>query len=76
LEKRSAGCKNAEPLQVIGAADSGFALVEQVVEGDGAMEQLSRQEALDSFDLPSGPLIRGRLLLGNVVRNTSCRARS
>jgi hypothetical protein len=36
---------NDEPLQVIGAADSGFALVEQVVEGGGAVERLSRQEA-------------------------------
>jgi hypothetical protein len=52
--------KDGEPVQVIGAADSGFALIEQDVEGDWAVEQLVRQEALDSFDLSSGPLIRGR----------------
>jgi hypothetical protein len=50
------------PAQVIEPAGHSFSLTEQNVEGDWALERISRQEALDPFDLSSGPLIRGRLL--------------
>ncbi len=50
------------PTQVVAPTDAGFALIEQDVESHEAIEQISRQETLDPFDLSSGPLIRGRLL--------------
>lgn len=52
-----------EPAQVCVRPDGGFPLVEQEVERqEGAVEQISWQEALDPFDVSAGPLIRGRLL--------------
>lgn len=51
-----------EPVQTAEPPDDLFALVEQDVDGDAAIEQISRQEALNPFDLAAGPLVRGRLL--------------
>jgi len=52
-----------EPTRVCVRPDAGFLLVEEEVESQVAtVEQISRQEAFDPFDLSAGPLIRGRLL--------------
>ena len=55
-------------VQTIGAADTGFALVERDLpqlpsaERDTLVQQIARDEAAAPFDLATGPLIRGQLL--------------
>ena len=55
-----------EAVQVIGPAGSGFALKERdlctSVDVHGELQRLIAEEAATSFDLQSGPLIRGQLL--------------
>jgi len=55
-----------EAVQVIGPAGSGFALKERdlctSVDVHGELQRLTAEEAATSFDLQSGPLIRGQLL--------------
>ncbi|WP_408953367.1 amino acid adenylation domain-containing protein [Lysobacter sp. Hz 25] len=59
---------DGEPVQLIAAADAGFALIEHDLREldetacEHALAGLSLQEARAPFDLARGPLIRGRLL--------------
>lgn len=63
---RSTFCcdEEGEPgaVQVIGAANSSFVLIEQDVAGASDVEQVRRQERCEPFDPAGGPPIRGRLL--------------
>ncbi|MDE1482946.1 non-ribosomal peptide synthetase [Xenorhabdus bovienii] len=57
-----------QPQQIIGSADSGFALSVQDLsqlpstEQQAAVEECAQREALHPFDFTQGPLIRGHLL--------------
>jgi amino acid adenylation domain-containing protein len=57
---------DGEPAQQIDSAETGFALVEQDLEGEPSREEalasLAATEAAAPFDLERGPLIRGRLV--------------
>lgn len=54
-------CVDGEAVQVVRAAQ-GFSLREEDVDGHRTMDQISRQEEIEAFDLSVDPLIRGRLL--------------
>ncbi|WP_229506533.1 non-ribosomal peptide synthetase [Massilia sp. BJB1822] len=60
--------QDGQPVQVIGEAETGFALDEQDLSGlhgheqEAAVNRFCMDEALAPFDLAQGPLIRGRLL--------------
>ncbi|MCW9096009.1 MAG: condensation domain-containing protein, partial [Ignavibacteriaceae bacterium] len=62
--RTSFASQDGRPVQVIAAADTGFALQERDVSGlDAAgVQDLAAAEAGRSFDLATGPLIRGQLL--------------
>ncbi len=54
---------DGEPVVRLLPPDSGFALVEQDLQGaPGRLDEVGREEAQAPFDLATGPLIRGRLL--------------
>src|SRR5688572_7781378 len=57
---------DGQPVQRIAVEDSGFALREYDMRGRAdaleALEQMARREAVEAFDLETGPLIRGRLI--------------
>jgi NRPS condensation-like uncharacterized protein len=60
--------EDGQPVQVIGPADSGFALTEHDLRGvseeqrERAVDEWKEREARQQFDLAHGPLIRGQLL--------------
>ncbi len=58
---------NGQPVQRVHASGSGFALQEHELrasaEPESELKLLARQEAGSPFDLESGPLIRGRLIV-------------
>ena len=59
---------DSQPVQQIAAAEVGFHLIEHDLSGlpaaaqQARVDELSRSEATEPFDLSAGPLIRGQLL--------------
>jgi hypothetical protein len=53
---------NRDPFALIGSLANGFPLTERDALSDLHLDQICRREAVEPFDLSTGPLIRARLL--------------